>query len=442
MHKLKRFTLPVLVLLLSGALFRDVVESYIEKAVRLVLPTPALASTILDATTDSLELVTTTTAALDVVVSFVEYTASAATPSASESAITTATTTTILAAPGASTQRQVKRLTIRNTSTTATNTLTLQKDVSGTNYTSWKASLGPGETLAMDSEGELHIYGSDGLEKIPGTASIDGLTLSVLKVGATSEAAGLWQAIDKDTGFPGAASRGTPGLNGVATNCSVVGTAGSGGALSNGSHQLPDPASGSYYLTAMSAGLSVAGMFSLNDIIFYNTGLVVTTTTAQSITTPTLPNRDLDGSNLGDGWMAGILVTTATTNASAVTNTTMSYTDSDGNAGNTATISSFPATAVAGAFIPFQLAAGDRGVRSIESVTLGTSYVTGAISVVIYRPIAYVPSPVANIGGTLTIVNAVPTGVKLWNGTCTWPMYLASATTATTVNAAINLVVR
>lgn len=434
--------LTLLVTLLTGALFKDVIERYVEKAMRLVLPAPAMASTILSATTESLELVTTTTAALDVVISYIEYTASAATPAAAQTAITTATTTTILAAPGASTQRQVKRMTIRNTSATSTNTLTLQKDVSGTNYTSWKASLGPGETLSMDSEGELHTYGSDGLEKVPGTASIDGLTLTFLKVGATTEAIGLWQALDKDTGFPGAASRGTPGVNGVATDCSVVGTAGSGGALSTGSHQLPNPASGNYYLTAMSAGMSVAGMFSLNDIIWYNTGLNVTTTTAQAITTPTLPNRDLDGSNLGDGWLAGILVTTATTNASAVTNTTMSYTDSDGNAGNTATIASFPATAVAGAFIPFQLAAGDRGVRSIESVTLGTSYVTGAISIVLYRPIAYVPSPVVNVGGTLSIVNAIPTGVKLWNGTCTWPLYLASATTANTVNAAVNLVVR
>ena len=37
------------------------------------------------------------------------------------------------------------------------------------------------------------------------------------------------------------------------------------------------------------------------DVLWYNTGLVVTTTTLQAVTTPTLPARDINGSTNGDG---------------------------------------------------------------------------------------------------------------------------------------------
>lgn len=434
--------LPALLLILIGLLVLNtakevarIIDGIITDLVEVATTRTAVAATIYTST-DSLELVTSAACSLDVVVSYVDYTSSAATPGAQVAAITTATTTTVLSAPAASTQRQMKRMNARNKSTT-TCTVTMQRDVSGTNYELYSTALGSGDTYTIDSEGERHVYGSDGLEKLAGLNNIDGRTQSFLKVGATSEAAGLFQLQLKDTGMPGAWVPGTPGVNGDAVSCNTTADATIAGAP-----YLPDPATGNYYLTSMTAGQSVASMAFLIDVIWYNTGLTVTTTTAQTITLPTLPARDTDGSTNGEGWYAAILVTTATTNASAVTNTTLSYTDSEGNAGNTATISSFPATAVAGAFIPFQLAAGDRGIRNIASITLGTSYATGAISLVLYRPIAYVSSPLANVGGSLNVVNSAPTGVKLWNGTCLAPGYLASATTATNTNINAHIVVR
>lgn len=397
----------------------------------------ALSQTILDSTTKSLEVVTTTTAAVDYAVSFVDYTSTTVTPADTQGAITTATTTTYVSAPGASTQRQLRRASFRNKSTDSSNKLTFQKDVSGTNYELYSVTLAPGESVKIDSEGEWHVFGSDGIERVAGSTAIDGRTLSFLKVGAASEAAGLFQLQNKDNGFPGAWVPGTPGVNGDALSCNTTADATIAGAP-----YLPDPSSGNYFLVSATGAASVAGMPFLIDLIWYDTGLTVTTTTAQNTTLPTLPSRDQGGSNNGDGWQAAILVTTATTNAGAVTNTTLSYTDSDGNAGNTATISSFPATAVAGAFVPFLLAAGDRGIRNIASVTLGTSYGGGAISLVLYRPLAYVSAPVANIGGTINVVNASPAGTKLWNGTCLNVGYLASATTATTLNLNTQLTVR
>ena len=66
------------------------------------------------------------------------------------------------------------------------------------------------------------------------------------------------------------------------------------------------------------------------------------------------------------------------------------------------TMPSFPATAVAGTLVPFQLAQGDRGVRSVQSVTLGTSYGAGAVSLVLFTIIDAQEVLVANAGKSKT----------------------------------------
>jgi len=402
-----------------------------------LLPALASAQTILSETTHSLEVVTTTTAAVDYFVSFVDYASGTATPGSTQGAITTATTTTWVSAPAASTQRQLRRATFRNKSTSAANRLTFQKDVGGTNYEAYSVSLGPGESVKMDAEGEWAVYDSAGIARLPSTTVIDGRTQSLFKVGATSEAAGLFHTLTGSAGMPGAWVPGTPGLNGDHVACNSTADA-----TIAGSPYLPTPATGNYYLTSATAGATVASVPFIYDLLWYNTGLVVTTTTAQNITTGTINARDQEGATNGEGIFLALHVTTATTNASAVTTITASYTDSDGNAGNTATIPSFPATAALGTFVPFLLAAGDRGVRSVENITLGTTLTAGAVSVVLFRPLAYIPSPLANVGGTISVVNANPTGTKLWNGTCLVMGYLASATTANTVSIQTQLTVR
>lgn len=243
------------------------------------------------------------------------------------------------------------------------------------------------------------------------------------KVGTSAEAAGNWYSHSKDSGHPGAWSTGTPGLAGRTTD----GTSTTDG----GCIPFQNPASGSLYLTQFSACGSVAHFYLLFDCLWVNTGIVVTTATAQTINSVAWPARDVNGSTNGEGVIVGILVTTATTNAGAITNTTMSYTNSDGTSGRTATMARFPATAVAGTIVWFQLQAGDKGVRSIQSITLGTSYAGGAISLIAARWLAGVPMVTANVGAAAFGVNAANPGVRLYNGTCMFVAYLASATTAT-----------
>ena len=97
---------------------------------------------LLKATTESLKVVTSSTANIDYSVSWVDVTTTAFTPSTSEGKISTATSTTLLSAPAGSTQRQVKLITITNTHASASNTVTVQKDISGTTY-----QLTPATTL-------------------------------------------------------------------------------------------------------------------------------------------------------------------------------------------------------------------------------------------------------------------------------------------------------
>lgn len=250
-----------------------------------------------------------------------------------------------------------------------------------------------------------------------------GRAINVFKVGTAAEAVGQWYSHAKDTGFPGAWAPGTPGLAGRTTDGTTT--------TDGGCIPFQNPASGSIYLTQFTMSSSVAHHHLLFDCLWVNSGIVVTTTTAQTINSVAFPARDVNGSTNGEGVMVGILVTTATTNAGAITNTTMSYTNSDGTAGRTATIASFPATAVIGTVVWFQLAAGDRGVRSIQTVTLGTSYGGGAISLIAVRWLSSVPMQVANLGAAAFGANAQNPGVRLYSGTCMLLAYIASATTAT-----------
>jgi hypothetical protein len=243
----------------------------------------------------------------------------------------------------------------------------------------------------------------------------------ILKVGGTMEAAGVMHSLAYTAGNPGAASAPSPGINGEA--------------LTSWAGQVPFPAAvggAVVKLAVLSVGMaSVAGALLLLDRMWQNSGLVVTMTTAQAITPVALPARDVDGTADGAGVQMALEVSAATTNGSAVATITASYTNSAGVAGRTATIPSFPATAAAGSLIPFLLAAGDTGVRSVQGVTLGTSLGAGAIHLVLYRELGDVACDASrgNYKGPLEL------GAPLcYGGTVPWLVWLASGTGAATVN--------
>lgn len=105
---------------------------------------------LLDGASDNLRLVTTSIANLDVVAGFADYSAGTVTPGKQAVTISSATTTTIVDAPGASTQRTVRFLAIRNRHASTANTVTLQLFNGTTAYEIYKVTLAAGEGFTYD----------------------------------------------------------------------------------------------------------------------------------------------------------------------------------------------------------------------------------------------------------------------------------------------------
>ena len=102
---------------------------------------------VLALTTDKLQVITGQAVTVDVHASHVDYASGAVTPGKTNTAITTATTTDVVAAPAASTQRNVRQLVIRNKSTSASVDVTVQYNQNATLFELIKITLAAGDTL-------------------------------------------------------------------------------------------------------------------------------------------------------------------------------------------------------------------------------------------------------------------------------------------------------
>lgn len=346
--------------------------------------------------------------------------------------ITTATTTTVVPAPASGVRRNVQGIYITNDST-GTNCPVAVEYFDGTTQVELiQFDLLPGENLGYREDGSWVHRDAKGAEYPPaGLGAYSGRTVQFMKTTTASDATGYWYCSSKDAGFPGAWSPGTPGVNGRVTD----GT----NSADFGCIPIANPSVGANYLTAVELASSVNHTHDFFDVLWVNSGLVVTTTTAQAITTPTLPARDINGTTNGEGCMIALLFTTASTLAAAGSNLTVSYTNSDNVSGRTATLSAIagsqvPATPVIGTIVWFNLQAGDKGVRSIQSITLGTSMLTGSISLMITRDIVTIGTTIPNVSIPKNI--SAP-GIRLYNGTCLLHNTLTSATTATFISGSL-----
>ncbi len=378
---------------------------------------------LLKATNHTLELTTTSTADLDYMAKWIDHEDSGGMPGSSEGSISSVTTTVIVAAPAASTQRQVRELFVRNKSASAANKVTVKTDLGGTEYVPFAdVTLGAGESLHYsDAYGfkTFDIFGND-RESNP---VIKGWLSKLFKTGTAKEAAGVYYSYAKDIGTPGAWAPGTPGVAGRATDGTLTADA--------GCISFPDPTTGNVYLTEIQGTSSAAEVIELYDILWINSGINVTTLTAQTVNSVALPARDINGTINGEGCVVGILVTTATTNAALMSNNTITYTNSQGVSGRTARLAAapamatFPASAVIGTVVFFNLEAGDTGVSALEQVTNPTSFVAGAISYFIARLVGTLAAP-----SILTPPQPSRPNTKLYNRSCIVPFAIANAATA------------
>lgn len=383
---------------------------------------------IIDSSSDSLFCNLAEDCNIDFVCSFVDMTSTTTVPDGHrDRSAGSAGDFDLAPSPAASTQRLVKSCSIANVDSASKATVSVFYSVSGSPREVTRAVLSYGDTLHYEDGGRGWYV----TRATDGTAYA-GRIAAFYKTGTGADTVGYHYCFSKDGGFPGAWAPGTPGLGGRTTDGTTSTDA--------GCVPIVNAASGGNYATSFELTGTVAHFYQLFDILWVNSGAVVTTTTGQTVNSGTLPARDANGTTNGEGCVIGLLFTAAATNAAVINNATVTYTNSAGTGSRTATLANLvgaqiPATPAIGTIVWFQLAAGDTGVRSIQTLTLGTSLATGSVSLLIARPLATYSSPIANIGAGPA--RPMDPGIRIYNGTCAHIAYQASATTATTITGSL-----
>jgi hypothetical protein len=121
---------------------------------------------LLTSTSDLIQVITSAAGTVKVHASYVDNNAGTITPGRTNTpTISTAATTTVVASPASSVQRNVKKLSVRNTDASVTQTITVQH-TDGTNVEPlWIGTLLAGECIVFDAEGDWQAYNSAGIQK-------------------------------------------------------------------------------------------------------------------------------------------------------------------------------------------------------------------------------------------------------------------------------------
>lgn len=219
-------------------------------------------------------------------------------------------------------------------------------------------------------------------------------------------------------GIPSIAVAPTPGINGAS--------------LTYYAGQIPftNPSTGqnTYLARFVAFPTNQGGSITLADRLWHNSGINITSTLAQPIVSPTFPARDNNGSSDGDGVLLGVEVSSTTGSGTPTIN--VSYTNTNNVSGQTASnIFTVSAASPTGTFYPLGLASGDKGVKSIQSITLTQSWTSGTIHLVAYRPLVTVTSLAA---GTSGVVDALTSGLpRMYDNTVPFLIFTPAAITST-----------
>jgi hypothetical protein len=226
-------------------------------------------------------------------------------------------------------------------------------------------------------------------------------------------------------GIPGAATANATGLSGAALTSYA------------GLFPFTNPGGGDLSYIARLTGYNSAqnGQWLLMDRLWHNSGITITSTGSQTITSAAWPARDNNGATDGVGVIVALEVSA---NVGAGTPTlTLGYTNSAGTAGRTATsILATAASPLAGSMYFFALQAGDVGVRSIQTYQQSATWTSGTVHLVAFRPLASID--VGTAGGS---AGPLECGMpRLYDNTCIQPIFLPSTTTTGLLSGMLSLV--
>jgi hypothetical protein len=249
----------------------------------------------------------------------------------------------------------------------------------------------------------------------------------------TAHTAGLWYSLFRGGGNPGADT-----IMGTGTNLAFQALTDA----TSGATGIPHGGNVGGYKVLLNAAAQTAAatvapcVLMLVDLLGFYPITTVTTTGAQTLNnTVTLP-RYTDG--------AGVqaFLTPTTVMGAATPNLSLVYTNSAGTAsratpatlpiGNTAAavtsiVYSGTGNGKYGPFMP--QAAGDSGIRSVQSVNLSASYLSGVLNLVLCKPLITLPITTLGVTAERDLVNQFASMPKIYDGAClAWVMLAGAAT--------------
>jgi hypothetical protein len=211
-----------------------------------------------------------------------------------------------------------------------------------------------------------------------------GRTVQFQKGTGVAGVSGFFSSRFRDAGMPGAATAPATAAGQTLDRTSV------------GAMPIPAPSGVTYISSYEGVNGTQPGTLILSDRLVETGALVGNITTAQTVGSVALPTRATGATDV-ELWLE--IYTALGATASAVV--TASYTNQAGTSGRTATlVGGIPAGGgLANRTYQLALQAGDTGVMSVQSVTLGTSTGTaGAFGVVLRRTLLTGMCPSAGMG--------------------------------------------
>lgn len=252
----------------------------------------------------------------------------------------------------------------------------------------------------------------------------------------TAQAAGLWYSLFRGGGNPTSDTilgTGTnlafQALTDITTNATGIPHGGNVGGGTGYKHLLNAAAQ-------TAAATTAPCVLMLVDLLGFYPITTVTTTGNQTLNnTVTLPRY-----TSGAGVQA--FITPSTVMGAATPNLSIGYTNSGGTAGcaTPATLpignTAAPVTQIvysgtgAGKFGPFMpLQAGDAGIRSVQTINLSASYVSGVLNLVLCKPLMTLPITTLGVTAERDLVNQFMSMPKIYDGACLAWLMLAGAAT-------------
>jgi len=199
----------------------------------------------------------------------------------------------------------------------------------------------------------------------------------------------------------------------------------------SGSMFFADQASDFKHLITFGAFSNVAGTLTLYDRLVGVSGISVASTGNKTINSAALPRYTGTDSAGVECWLE---VTTATTTTAPVVSLN-SYTDQDGNTGQSGGTTTFPAAATNVDVMvgPMLLAAGDTGIRSIEvGLNVGTAAAAGVVNVLLLRRLASI-NVLPGFWKEMDLVMGLPGMPRVYDGASLALMFTAISSSIVTI---------